>query len=165
MRLFPREQQIESRIREDVPGICTESTGTPDPPHTEHQGIRDSVPQRGFWSQPLAGNRGTPHSIWDRKRQDAPGILAEATDSASLTPPCFAQTVVASHFNATPANVPTRAVQGRRRCACTRRRSSIPTASRSLPTFSGGGSWAEPLWKTAHRWIPMEGVQFGASPS
>ena len=55
------------------------------------------------------------------------------------------RTMVPSHFNATPANLRTRAVQGRRRYARTRRRSSIPTTSRSLATFSGGGSWAEPF--------------------
>jgi len=42
------------------------------------------------------------------------------------------------------------AVQGRGRYTRTRRRSSIPTRSRPLPAFSGGGSWAEPLLKTAH---------------
>jgi len=52
------------------------------------------------------------------------------------------------------------AVQGRRRCARTRRRSSIPTTSRVLATFSGGGSWAEPLLKTAHRRIG-----FGSPPA
>jgi hypothetical protein len=61
--------------------------------------------------------------------------------------------------------MPTRAVQGRGRYARTRRRSSIPTTSRPLPTFSGGGSWAEPLWQTAHRRIPTEAVRFRASPS
>jgi hypothetical protein len=40
-----------------------------------------------------------------------------------------------------------------------------PRASRALATFSGGGSWAEPLWKTAHSRAPTEGVQFRASPS
>ena len=69
------------------------------------------------------------------------------------------------HFNATPANVRTRAVQGRRRYARTRRRSRLPTTSRALATFSGGGSWAEPLGKTAPRRIPTEAVQLGASPS
>jgi hypothetical protein len=58
-----------------------------------------------------------------------------------------------------------RAVRGRGRYARTRRRSSIPTTSRSLATFSGGGSWAEPLLKTAHRRIPTEAVRFRASPS
>jgi hypothetical protein len=83
----------------------------------------------------------------------------------SLMPRCFAQTVVASHFSATAANLHTRAVQGRRRQARTRRWSSIPTTARSLPAFSGGGSWAEPLGKTAHRRIPGEGVRFRASLS
>jgi hypothetical protein len=73
--------------------------------------------------------------------------------------------MVPSHFNATPANVPPRAVQGRRRYARTRCRSSIPTTSRPLPRFSGGGSWAEPLWKTAHKRIPAEGVSLEAPPS
>ena len=58
--------------------------------------------------------------------------------------------MVPLHFNATPANMRTRAVQGCRRYARARRQCRIPTASRSLPTFSGGDSWAEPLWKTAH---------------
>ncbi len=70
------------------------------------------------------------------------------------------RTMVPSHFNGPPANVPTRAVQGRRRSARTRRRSSIPTTSRALATFSGGGSWAEPLWETAHRRIG-----FGSPPA
>jgi hypothetical protein len=48
----------------------------------------------------------------------------------------------------------TRAVQGRRPCARARCRSRIPTTSRAFATFSGGGSWAESLWKTAHRRIP-----------
>jgi hypothetical protein len=82
--------------------------------------------------------------------------------NATIRPPCLAQTAVASHFNATPANMPTRAVQGRRRYARTRCRSSIPTTSRSLPTFSGGGSWAEPPLKTAHKRIPTEGVRLRA---
>ncbi len=77
-----------------------------------------------------------------------------------LTPPCFAQTVVPSHFNVTPANLRPRAVQGRRRYARARRRSRIPTTSRALATFSGGGSWAEPLLKTAHRRIG-----FGSPPA
>jgi hypothetical protein len=72
--------------------------------------------------------------------------------------PASHRTMVPSHFNATPTNIPTRAVQGRRRYARARRRFSILTASRALATFSGGGSWAEPLWKTAHRRIPTEGV-------
>ncbi len=59
----------------------------------------------------------------------------------------------------------TRAVQGRRRYTRARRWSSIPTASRPLPTFSGGGSWAERCLKTARRRIPTEGVRFRASPS
>jgi len=50
----------------------------------------------------------------------------------------------------------TRAVQGRRRYARARRRSSTPTTSRALGTFSGGGSWAEPFLKTAHKRIPTE---------
>ncbi len=83
----------------------------------------------------------------------------------TIRPPCFAQTVVASHFNATPANMCTRAVQGCRRYARTRRRSRIPTTSRALATFSGGGSWAEPLLQTAHKRIRTEGVRFRASPS
>jgi hypothetical protein len=29
----------------------------------------------------------------------------------------------------------------------------------------GDGSWAEPLWRTAPRWIPSEGVSLTASPS
>jgi hypothetical protein len=62
--------------------------------------------------------------------------------------------MVPSHFSVQPANMCTRAVQGRRRYARARRRSRIPTASRPLPTFSGGGSWAEPLLQTAHRRIP-----------
>jgi hypothetical protein len=45
--------------------------------------------------------------------------------------------------------------------ARTRRRSGIPTTSRSLPRFSGGGSWAEPFWKTAHQRIPVVGVSIG----
>jgi hypothetical protein len=53
--------------------------------------------------------------------------------------------MVPSHFNATAANVPTRAVQGRKRYALARRQSRIPTTSRPLATFSGGGSWAEPF--------------------
>ena len=50
------------------------------------------------------------------------------------------------------------AVQGRGRCARTRCRSSIPTTSRPLRTFCGGGSWAEPLLQTAHWRIPSEAV-------
>jgi hypothetical protein len=73
--------------------------------------------------------------------------------------------VLPPHFSVSPPNVCTRAVQGCRRYACTRRRSSIPTASRPLPTFSGGGSWAGPFLNTAHRRIPTEGVRFRASPS
>jgi hypothetical protein len=79
--------------------------------------------------------------------------------------PASHRTLVPSHFNAAPANMPTRAVQGCRRYARTRRRSWIPTTSRALATFSGGGSWAEPLWKTAPRRIPTEPVRFRASPS
>ncbi len=89
-----------------------------------------------------------------RPRFQTPAVFA-------ITPPCLAQTVVPSHFNVQPANVPTRAVQGRRRYARAHRRSRIPTTSRSLATFSGGGSWAEPLWKAAHRRIPAEGVSIG----
>jgi hypothetical protein len=37
--------------------------------------------------------------------------------------------------------------------------------SRSRPRFSAGGSWAEPLWKTAHKRIPTERVRFRASLS
>jgi hypothetical protein len=100
-------------------------------------------------------------------------------------------TMVPSHFSATPANMRTRAVQGGGRYAHARWRSSIPATSRPLPTSSGGGSWAEPLWMTAHRrigfgsppalfrrwepfpnamhrvWgpIPTEGVRFSASLS
>ena len=75
-------------------------------------------------------------------------------------------------------NMRTRAVQGRRRYARTCRRSGIPTTSHALATFSGGGSWAEPLLQTAHRRIgfpnamhrvwgpfPTEGVSFEAPPS
>jgi len=69
-------------------------------------------------------------------------------------------TMVPSHFNATPANLRTRAVQGRRRCARTRRRSSLPTTARALATFAGSGSWAEPFWQTAHRRIG-----FGSPPA
>ncbi len=84
-----------------------------------------------------------------------------------------------------------RAVQGGRRYARARRQSRIPTASHALATFSGGGSWAEPLLQTAprrigfgsppalfRRWepfpnamhrvwgpIPTEAVRFRASPS
>jgi hypothetical protein len=61
--------------------------------------------------------------------------------------------------------MPTRAVQGRRRYARTCHWSRIPMASRALAAFSGGGSWAEPVGKTAHKWIPAEGVRFRASPS
>jgi len=50
------------------------------------------------------------------------------------------------------------AVQGRRRYARSNRQSSIPTTSRALATFSGGGSWAEPVLKTSHRRIPSERV-------
>jgi hypothetical protein len=57
------------------------------------------------------------------------------------------------------------AVQGRRQYTRLERESSIATTSRSLPRFSGGGSWAEPLWKAAHRRIPTEGVSFEAPPS
>jgi len=57
------------------------------------------------------------------------------------------------------------AVQGRGRYARARRRSSIPTTSRALAKFSGGGSWAEPPLKTAHRRIPAEGVALEAPPS
>jgi hypothetical protein len=74
-------------------------------------------------------------------------------------------TMVSLPFNATPANLRTRAVQGRRRYARTRRRSSIPTTARALVTCSGGGSWVEPLLQTAHRRIPTEPVRFKASPS
>jgi hypothetical protein len=35
----------------------------------------------------------------------------------------------------------------------------------SIPTFSGGGSWAEPFGKTAHKQISSEGVQSKASLS
>jgi hypothetical protein len=73
--------------------------------------------------------------------------------------------MVPSHFNVTPANLRTRAVQGRRRYARTGRPSGIPTTSRSLATFCGGGAWAEPLLQTAHRRIPTERVRFRASPS
>ena len=68
--------------------------------------------------------------------------------------------MVPSHFNATPANLRTRAVQGCRCCARTRRRSSIPTTLRALATFSGSGSWAEPFLQTAHRRIG-----FGSPPA
>jgi hypothetical protein len=61
--------------------------------------------------------------------------------------------------------MPTRAVQGRRRYARTWRRFSVPTTPHALATFSGGGSWAEPLLQTAHGRIPTEGVRFRASPS
>jgi hypothetical protein len=54
----------------------------------------------------------------------------------------------------------TTAVQGCRRYARTRRRSSIPTTSCPLPTFSGGGSWAEPFLQTAHKRIG-----FGSPPA
>jgi hypothetical protein len=102
------------------------------------------------------------------------------TNSKTATWICPAShtTIVPSHFNVPPANICTRAVQGRSRYARTRRRSSIPTVSRPLATFSGGGSWAERLLKTAHRRIgfpnamhrvwgpfPTEGVRFRASPS
>ncbi len=108
----------------------------------------------------IGGNRGTPYSLWDRTKEER--------NIQSLTPfvPLASHTtIVPSHFNATPAQMRTRAVQGRRRYARTRRRSSIPTTSRPLPMFSGGGSWAEPLLQTAHRRIPTEGVRFRASPS
>jgi hypothetical protein len=104
-------------------------------------------------------NGPTPSDL--RVTEDGP----RSGPNAIIRPPCFAQTVVASHFNATPANMPTRAVQGRRRYARTRHRSSIPTMSCPPPTFSGGGSWAEPFLKTAHRRIPAEPVRFRASPS
>ncbi len=64
-------------------------------------------------------------------------------NSAAIRPPCFAHHGLPSHFSVQSANMCTRAVQGRRRCARTRRQSRIPTASRALATFSGGGSWAE----------------------
>ena len=86
--------------------------------------------------------------------------------------------MVPLHFNATPAKVRTRAVQGRGRYARTCRRFSIPRTSPPPPTFSGGGSWAEPFWKTAHGRIgfpnamhrvwgpfPTEAVRCRASPS
>jgi hypothetical protein len=41
------------------------------------------------------------------------------------------------------------------------RRSLSPCHSRT----KGDGSWAEPIWKTAHRRIPAEGVSWTASPS
>jgi hypothetical protein len=46
-----------------------------------------------------------------------------------------------------------------------RRTAALRATSPPLPTFSGGGSWAEPFVKTAHRRIPTEGVRFRASPS
>ncbi len=81
----------------------------------------------------------------------------------SLQPRCHGTSLLRHHDSSLtlhgPAREPrTRAVQGRRRYARTRRRSGIPSTSRALATFSGGGSWAEPLWKTAHRRIPTEGV-------
>ncbi len=79
--------------------------------------------------------------------------------------PCFAQTMVHSHFNVPPPTMRTRAVQGCRRYACARLGSSTPTTPRSLPAFPGGGSWAEPFLKTAHKRIPTERVQFRASLS
>jgi hypothetical protein len=54
---------------------------------------------------------------------------------------------------------------------CTRREPRILTTCerRSLSPgnsqIRGDGSWAEPLWKTAHRRIPSEGVALMASPS
>ena len=56
-------------------------------------------------------------------------------------------TILPSHFSAPPAMMRTRAVQGRRQYARVERKSSIPTTSRPLPTFSGGGSWAVPLFE------------------
>jgi hypothetical protein len=81
--------------------------------------------------------------------------------------------VLPSHFNVSPANICPRAVRGRGRThvlavapgSQPRRAAALRATSRSLPTFSGGGSWAEPLWKTAHQRIPTEGVRFEASPS
>jgi len=91
------------------------------------------------------------------------GNLAIKTCPSSS--PASHTTMVLSHSNATPANLRARAVQGRRRYARTRRRFSMPTTSRALAAFSGGGSWAEPLWQTAHKRIPAEGVRWRASPS
>jgi len=61
-------------------------------------------------------------------------------------------------YTSTPRHQPRsqEAVQGGERYAATRHRSSIPTTPLRLPGFSGGGSWAEPLSKTAHRRIPTE---------
>jgi hypothetical protein len=113
-------------------------------------------------------NRLFSSSFWEwplslRVTRDAPRL--SPLPFPAIGPPCSAETVLPSHFSVSPANLCTRAVQGRRQCARVERESSIPTTSRSLPTFSGGGSWAEPLLETAHSRIPSEGVQFGASPS
>jgi hypothetical protein len=102
------------------------------------------------------------------------GIINPRPSSVLASP----TTILPSHFSVGPANMCTRAVQGCRRYARTCRWSSIPATSRSLATFSGGGSWAERCLQTAHRRIgfpnamhrvwgpfPMEGVRFGASPS
>jgi hypothetical protein len=123
----------------------------------------------GFWGSRLNYSlffSGVPlSSSGDFTNETWPFSCPKPFDPAAVRPPCSADTILPSHFNVSLANISTRAVQGRRRYARTRRRSSIPTTSRPLPTFSGGGSWAEPLWKTAPRRIPTEGVRFRASPS
>jgi hypothetical protein len=73
--------------------------------------------------------------------------------------------MVPSHFQAPPRPPVHKGGSGAWTYARARRRSSIPTTSRLLPTFSGGGSWAEPLLQTAHRRIPAERVRFRPSPS
>ncbi len=74
---------------------------------------------------------------------------------------CFADHDTPLTLHGPAHHARTRAVQWRRCYARTCRPSSIPSTSRSLPTFSGGGSWTEPLLKTAHQRIPTEGVSTG----
>ncbi len=81
--------------------------------------------------------------------------------------------MVPSHFNATAANRRTRAVQGCRRYARTRRRSRIPTPTRSGAAGNVASTsdvlrrrfMGRILLQTAHRRTSTEGVRFRASPS
>ncbi len=109
------------------------------------------------------GRRGTQRRIINRKHviPAEAGIINHRPSSLLASP----TTILPSHFSVPPANMGTRAVQGRTRYARARRQSRIPITSRALATFSGGGSWAEPLWQTAHRRIPTEGVLMGGFAS
>jgi hypothetical protein len=92
------------------------------------------------------------------------GTMATPAPPDRRCPAASHRTMVPSHFNATPAHLRTRAVQGRGPSARTRRRSSIPTMPRPLPTFSGGG-WvpkrdASRLGSQSYGTSPIQGFAF-----